>query len=76
MTFLAVSLIFFGVSILFFTITMIIWWKKYGKQVFLTLKKGFLGQNGPFLPPNMPNYMKFDKQIKNFYEIMNKMGKK
>jgi len=54
----------------------IIWWKKYGKDVFLTIKNGFLSQKGGILPPNMPNYMKFDQQIKNFYNIMNKMGKK
>lgn len=76
MTFLAISLIFFGSVLLFMTIMVIIWWRKYGKNVFLTIKNGFLSQKGGILPPNMPNYMKFDQQIKNFYNIMNKMGKK
>lgn len=76
MTFLAISLIFFGLVLLFMTIMFIIWWRKYGKDVFLTIKNGFLSQKGGILPLNMPNYMKFDQQIKNFYNIMNKMGKK
>ena len=76
MMFLAISLMFFGFVLLFMTIMFIIWWKKYGKDVFLTIKNGFLSQKGGILPQNMPNYIKFDQQIKNFYNIMNKIGKK
>jgi len=76
MVFLAISLMFFGFVLLFMTIMFIIWWKKYGKELFFTLKNGFFNQKGGILPQNMPKYMGFDQQIKNFYQIINKMNRK
>jgi hypothetical protein len=69
MMFLAISLLVFSFVILFVTIILIIWWKKYGKTMYFTLKKGFLGPKTTKLP-------NFDQQIQDFYKIMSKFTKK
>ena len=55
MTLLSVSLLVFSIIILFTTVLFIIWWKKYGKTLFSTLKN----------LKNMQNPSDFTKKLNN-----------
>ena len=66
MTFLAISLLVFGISILFFTILAIIWWRKFGKDLFSTLKNLKNMGNQPNMMGNFGNLEEFYKNMGNF----------
>jgi len=70
MTLLSISLLIFGISILFFTVLMVIWWKKYGKSLFFTLKDLKNSQN----PQNFMKSMGNLPNIEDFYKNMGNFG--
>jgi len=86
MTLLSISLLVFGISILFFTILMLIWWKKYGKDLFSTLKDLKNMQNPSNFTKNLnnlgnledfyKNIGNFGGQIGNFNQRMGEIAKK
>lgn len=86
MTLLSISLLVFSISILFFTILMIIWWKKYGKSLFSTLKDLKNMQNPSNFTQNLnnlgnledfyKNINNFGGQMGNFSQRMNEIRKK
>ena len=83
MTLLSISLLVFSVIILFTTILLVIWWKKYGKTLFLTIKDLKNMQNPQNFMENMRNlgnledFLTIDLQHgdytyrKNFDELLN-----
>ena len=70
MTLLSISLLVFGISILFFTILMLIWWKKYGKDLFSTLKDLKNMQN----PSNFTKNLNNIGNLEDFYKNMGNFG--
>ena len=70
MTLLSISLLIFGISILFFTVLMIIWWKKYGKSLFSTLKDLNNMKNPSNFMENMGNW----GNLQDFYKNMGNFG--
>ena len=74
MTFLAISLIFFGSVLLFMTIMFIIWWKKYGKTLFLMLKDLKNSQNMVNNLNNLTNFEDFYRNMSNFGGQMGDFG--
>ena len=70
MTLLSISLLIFGISILFFTVLMIIWWKKYGKSLFSTLKDLNNMKNPSNFMENMGNL----GNLQDFYKNMGNFG--
>ena len=79
MTLLSISLLVFGISILFFTILMLIWWKKYGKNLFSTLKDLKNMQNPQNFMKNMGNLSNledFYKNMGNFSQRISEFAKK
>jgi hypothetical protein len=69
-------LLFFTLVFLFLGIYFIIWWKKYGKLLFFTLKNLKNTQN----LHNLHNINSFERKMGNFNqkinEIVKKIGKK
>jgi hypothetical protein len=70
MVLLSISLLIFGISILFFTVLMIIWWKKYGKSLFSTLKDLNNMKNPSNFMENMGNL----GNLQDFYKNMGNFG--
>jgi hypothetical protein len=67
MTFLAVSLLVFSITILSMVILGLIWWKKYGKGLFSTMKN----LNNM---PNPENFMKNMGNMENLGDFNKRMG--
>ena len=86
MTLLSVSLLVFSIIILFTTVLFIIWWKKYGKTLFSTLKNLKNMQNPSDFTKNLnnlgnledfyKNIGNFGGQIGNFNQRMSEIAKK
>ena len=79
MTLLSVSLLVFSVIILFTTILFVIWWKKYGKSLFSTLKDLKNIQNPSNFTENLNNLGNledFYKNIGNFGGQMDDFNKR
>lgn len=79
MTLLSVSLLVFSIIILFTTILFMIWWKKYGKSLFSTLKDLKNMQNPSNFGQNLndlSNLEDFYKNIGNFGGQMGNFGGK
>jgi hypothetical protein len=74
MTFLAISLLVFGISILFLTILSIIWWRKFGKDLFSTLKNLKTMGNQPNIMENMGNLGNLEEFYKNMGNFGGQMG--
>ena len=70
MTLLSVSLLVFSIVILFTTILFIIWWKKYGKSLFSTLKDLKKMQNPSNFIENMGNL----GNLEDFYKNIGSFG--
>ena len=70
MTLLSISLLVFSIIILFTTILFIIWWKKYGKALFLTLKELKNMQNPSNFTQNLENL----SNLEDFYQNINNFG--
>jgi len=66
MTLLSISLLVFSIIILFSTILFVIWWKKYGKSLFSTLKNMQNPQNFIKNMGNLGNLEDFYKNMGNF----------
>jgi hypothetical protein len=74
MTFLAISLLVFGISILFFTILAIIWWRKFGKDLFSSLKTLKNMENQQNMLGNMGNLGNLEEFYKNMGNFGGQMG--
>jgi len=70
MTLLSISLLVFSIIILFTTILFIIWWKKYGKSLFSTLKDLKNMQNPSNFTQNLGNL----GGLENFYQNIGNFG--
>ena len=70
MTLLSVSLLVFSIIILFTTVLFIIWWKKYGKTLFSTLKNLKNMQN----PSNFTKNLNNIGNLEDFYKNMGNFG--
>jgi hypothetical protein len=74
MTFLSISLLVFSIVILFTTILLTIWWKKYGKSLFLTFKNlKNMGNQQNFME-NMGNLGNLEEFYKNMGNFGGQMG--
>jgi len=74
MTLLSVSLLVFSIIILFTTVLFIIWWKKYGKSLFSTLKDLKNMQNPSNFTKNLNNIGNLEDFYKNIGNFENKMS--
>ena len=74
MTLLSISLLVFSISILFVGILALIWWKKYGKHLFSTLKDLKNMQNPSNFLQNMGNLSNLEDFYKNMGNFGGQMG--
>ena len=70
MTLLSVSLLVFSIIILFTTILFMIWWKKYGKSLFSSLKDLKNMQNPSNFNQNLGNL----GNLEDFYQNIGNFG--